>query len=265
MMPKPPHELQAHDHERNSSAERAYRVLQALIELGPGAHTLAEVMAHSGLTRSTAHRILQSGVRTHTFVQPTYGTYSIAHPSVTGHRQDALTELPASSPAISEELAHLQRRTNQVVALHSHLLLGMPSRICVDIADGKRHDFAAALATSNAGPVLRRAPLHHDAAGLVMLASLDDLSAGNAVLRRIKIQGYARTPSPVAGWEMLSVPLWRGSVLVGSVSLLAPDAYWQRRAERLADATMDTAAALSRRLEHTRTQRQIMPILQQAS
>ncbi|MFF2619756.1 helix-turn-helix domain-containing protein [Kitasatospora sp. NPDC058046] len=264
-MPKPPHELQAHNHERNSSAERAYRVLQTLIELGPGPHALAEVMAHSGLTRSTAHRILQSGVRTHTFVQPTYGTYSIAHPSITGHSRDALTALPASSSAISEELAHLQRRTNQVVALHSHLLLGTPCRICVDIVDGKRHDFAAALATSDAGPALRRAPLHQDAAGLVMLASLDDLSAGNAVLRRIKIQGYARTPSPVAGWEMLSVPLWRGSVLVGSVSLLAPNAYWQRRAERLADATMDTAAALSRRLEHTRTQRQIMPMLQQAS
>lgn len=262
---KPPPKLHVHDHERNSSAERAYWVLQALIELGPGSHTLAEVMAHSGLTRSTAHRILQSGVRTHTFVQPTYGTYAIAHPSATGHSQDALTALPASSPAISEELAHLQRRTNQVVALHSHLLLGAPSRICVDIADGNRHDFAAALATSDAGPVLRRAPLHQDAAGLVMLANLDDLSAGNAVLRRIKIQGYARTQSPVAGWEMLSVPLWRGSVLVGSISLLAPDAYLQRRADRLADTTMDTAAALSRRLEHTRTQRQIMPILQQAS
>ncbi|MGW2547839.1 helix-turn-helix domain-containing protein, partial [Kitasatospora sp. NPDC001574] len=31
-------------------------------------HTLAEVMAHSGLTRSTTHRILQSGVHTRTFV-----------------------------------------------------------------------------------------------------------------------------------------------------------------------------------------------------
>ncbi|MEV7928593.1 helix-turn-helix domain-containing protein [Kitasatospora sp. NPDC088779] len=265
MMPKPPHGLQAHDHEQNSSAERAYRVLQVLLELGPGSHTLAEVIARSGLTRSTAHRILQSGVRTRTFVQPTYGSYAVAHSGATGHSQDSLTALPAGSRAISEELGHLQRRTNQVVTLHSHLLLGMPSRICVDIAHGNRHDFAAALATSDAGPVLRRAPLHQDAAGLVMLANLDDLSAGNAVLRRIKIQGYARTQSPVTGWEMLSVPLWRGSVLVGSVSLLAPDAYLQRRAERLADATMDAAAALSRRLEHNRAQRQIMPIMQHAS
>ncbi|MEV4557864.1 hypothetical protein AB0K51_12785 [Kitasatospora sp. NPDC049285] len=63
---------------------------------------------------------------------------------------------------------------------------------------------------------------------------------------------------------MLSVPLWRGPVLVGSLSLLAPDACLQRRAERLSDVTMDAAAALSRRLEHSRTVRQTMPILQQA-
>ncbi|MGW1082049.1 hypothetical protein [Kitasatospora sp. NPDC002522] len=51
---------------------------------------------------------------------------------------------------------------------------------------------------------------------------------------------------------------------MGSLSLLAPDACLQRRAERLSDVTMDAAAALSRRLEHSRTVRQTMPILQQA-
>lgn len=239
-------------------------VLQVLLQLGPGAHPLADVITRSGLSRSTVHRILQSGVRTGTFTQPTYGFYAVTPTPQQAASPDYLTALPASSPAISEELAYLQRRTGQVAALHSQLLLGMPTRICVDVAHGGRSDFAAAL-SAEAGAALRRAPLHLDAAGLVILANLDDGSATGSILRRIRIQGHAVTKAPLPNWSMLSVPLRRGNVLVGSVSLLAPEAHLSRRAERITDVTMDTAAAISRHLEHSRATRQALPPLAHAS
>ncbi|WP_051826528.1 helix-turn-helix domain-containing protein [Kitasatospora aureofaciens] len=263
----PPAEPNHETHpDRSSSAERAFLVLQAMVELGSGAHSLADVIGRTGLSRSTVHRILQSGVRAGTFLQPTYGFYSTAQSASAGSvGPDPMTALMCGSPAITEELRHLQMRTNQVVALHGQLMLATPTRLCVGLAHGNRADFASALTQAQAAPALNAAPLHKDAAGLVILANLEEQAPANSILRRIKIFGHARTQSPVPGWEMLSVPLWRGSVLVGSVSLLAPQAYLQRRSQRLVDVTMDAAAAISRRLEHSRVQRQVLPPLAQAS
>ncbi|CAM5272756.1 hypothetical protein KAURM247S_04296 [Kitasatospora aureofaciens] len=254
--------------DRSSSAERAFLVLQAMVELGPGAHSLAVVVARTGLSRSTAHRMLQSGVRAGTFLQSTYGYYSIAQGSSPGNMgPDPVTALACGSPAVTEELRHLQMRTNQVVALHSQLLLATPSRVCVGLAHGNRADFVTAMASGQAAAALNAAPLHTDAAGLVILANLEEPGPrpANPVLRKVKILGHARTQSPVPGWEMLAVPLWRGRAIVGSVSLLAPQAYLHRRSQRLIDVTMDAAAAISRRLDHAGVQRQVLPPLAQAS
>ncbi|MEU9127801.1 helix-turn-helix domain-containing protein [Kitasatospora sp. NPDC048540] len=266
MTAQPP--LRAHPPEdagtdHSSSAARAYQVLRALLELGPGAHPLSDVITSSGLPRSSVHRILQSGVHTGTYTQPKYGHYAVAPTPQQAASSDFLTALPARSPAISEELGHLQRRTGQVAAIHSQLLIGVPTRVCVEVAHGRRSDFAAAL-SAEAGAAFRQAPLHVDAAGLVILANLDDGAASAPILRRIRIQGHAVTRAPLAGWSMLSVPLRRGNILVGSISLLAPEAHLARRTERITDVTMDAAAAMARHLEHVRAIRHVLPPLVQA-
>lgn len=243
---------------KEQMADRAYRVWRAMVALGPGPHALDSVMRLSGLPRTSAHRMLQSGVREGVFDYVDHGLYALtgaAQPTVDTVR--ALPEMPAKP---SYELVRLQRRTSQVALLFSQLLAGAPSRLCVELTYGQRADFLHCLTEAEDAPSrLRHSPLHADAAGMAIQAHLDPSQPVGEQLRLIRSQGYAQSQSPLPGWEMLASPVWRGNTLVGAVALLAKSQQMHQSRERLVQATMDAATALGLRLQAAHATRSSPP------
>jgi DNA-binding IclR family transcriptional regulator len=240
--------IQLAGQEKEIQADRAYRVWRAMVALGPGAHKLDSVMRLSELPRTSTHRMLKAGVRVGVFKYLDHGLYALAawaQPSPETVR--ALPDLP-SRP--SYELIRLQKRTGQVAVLFSQLLIGAPSRLCVELSYGQRTDFLRTLTSTESAPErLRLSALHADAAGLAIMAHLDQGLPSGKQLRVIRSQGWAKTASPLPGWEMVASPVWRGNALVGAIGLIAHGQQMRESTQRYVQTTMDAAAALGLRLQ----------------
>jgi len=232
----------------NFAVLRGLEFLAKLGEMGPEPQSLHAIRAATNISKSSAHRILNAAMRTGFVEQPIYGLYQ----RTTNHMQPPEPQVPVASalPAISHttslELSTLQLRTQQIVLLHAPALIDNPQRLCAAVEYGVRLDFMAALDEDpTAAQAIREAPLHSDAAGLVLLAYADDGLPMSAQLRGIRAQGYTVTPSPLNGYDMCSVPVMRGTRAVAVVSLVARAVQMDRHQTRYIEVTQDAAAALS--------------------
>ncbi|MFD8722621.1 hypothetical protein ACFV2H_32755 [Streptomyces sp. NPDC059629] len=122
------------------------------------------------------------------------------------------------SASVLPELTTLQSQTDQIALAYVPNLIGQPARICTQRAIGK-HGAELRSAPEAALRQLWCAPLDADAAGLAILAFIESNPAA-AALTQIRRQGYAVSRTPLADRDAIAAPLWRGSVVAGSVSLL---------------------------------------------
>ncbi|MEU5426321.1 helix-turn-helix domain-containing protein [Streptomyces olivoreticuli] len=217
-----------------TAADRAFRILRALDTLGPGAHSLDTLTRLTGLARSTAHRILQSAVREGAVLQSGYGRYRLAQSFATP-ADGPFPNLPLSLARVRFELAELRKRAGQASFLHVPVMLRPPLRVALSHDQEQGGDFETVMRSSDRAYLLFRAPLRADAAGLVLLAHLPGAFPADPVLERIRVLGHARTPSALAGWDLVAAPVRRGTVCVAAVSLLVrrPEEPGQRKREAL--------------------------------
>ncbi|MGW2111002.1 helix-turn-helix domain-containing protein [Streptomyces sp. NPDC001948] len=228
-----------------------FRVYQAVEELGPGVHPMWRIIENTKYTKSTVHRILSAGVRAQAFVHPRQGQYGLARGRLATPAEGLPDSAVMDDGVLYRELSLLQRQTAQVVMVFSAVLVaGTGSRLCLHSNMAKRADFQAALArcTPQIRDRLTMAPLHADAAGLVIQAYLDDAPASRFT-REIRAEGHALTPAPVPGWEMLAAPLFRGRSVTGALAVLGLPTQIQRHRHSYVPALMQTAARMSRRSE----------------
>jgi DNA-binding IclR family transcriptional regulator len=230
---------------------RVFLVLQTLNALGPGLHPLRRIIDESGVTKSTAHRILRAGVEARHLVYRAPGRYGVAT-DVANHRPDASVHLnlPADS-ALDRETTVLQRQTAQVaMAFGAVMIDDTPGRLMLDHTYGRRVDFQAEFnhAGADTRGALRYAPLTADAAGLAILAHLDGAPQSH-LMREIRSEGYVMTPSPLPNWRMIGVELWRGSTVYGSLVVMGLRPQMERNRREYAAAALACAARLSARCE----------------
>ncbi|MFI1203467.1 hypothetical protein ACH4VR_29230 [Streptomyces sp. NPDC020883] len=234
-----------------TSHERVFKVYQALENLGPGMHPMWRIIDDTKYGKSTVHRILKAGVRANAFVHPRQGQYGLARGKLTSPAEGLPEATITGDGVLSRELSLLQRQTAQVVMVFTAVLVGgTGSRLCLHSNMAKRADFQAALTRCDPADRdrLTMAPLHADAAGLVIQAYLDDVPA-SSFTREIRAEGHALTPAPVPGWQMLAAPLFRGRSVTGAVAIVGLPTQIQRHRHSYVPTVMQTAARMSRRSE----------------
>ncbi|MFH8612527.1 helix-turn-helix domain-containing protein [Streptomyces sp. NPDC018029] len=233
---------------------RTLAILRTMRQLGPGTHPLAAIALRAGLPTATAHRCLQAllsegaverqGPRGHYALVETRHLFADFSPNFA---DDPPTGL--SSPGVRTELITLQSRTGQVALAYAAILFGRPLRVHAERALGARADQLSAAPRASL-QALWRAPLETDASGWVIQACLGDSTAARPSLQRIREDGFAVGSSPVMGRDILAAPVWRGSTVAGSVTLLVAHRHLRSTVvrDRFTSAVMDTAGAVSRHL-----------------
>lgn len=209
---------------------RAFRTRRALRRLGPGPHQLKVIIRSTGMSRSTVHRILKSGVSEGEFRQDDRGLYEL--------EQDPGTPVPQltiSEPAW-DALHILHEATGDLVTFHTLWFAGVPHQACPVAIDGGRPSLSALMAAQDPrihGP----SSILLGAAGHAMLAHLPPRLAARVLAspprepygplwreplldapEQIVARGYARSASP-DGWETLSAPLLSAGMVTGALSL----------------------------------------------
>ncbi|MEU9096869.1 hypothetical protein [Streptomyces sp. NPDC048361] len=156
------------------------------------------------------------------------------------------TPVRQASPAIRAELVALQARTGQIAMIYVPLLVGPPVRICAEHVMGA-HSGELAAASRESVQELWRAPLEADACGLVILAALGDGPRTGGALARIRENGYAVGPSPLAARDAIAVAVWKGSAVAGAVALLASRSQMRGASirSRYIHSVLDSAATMS--------------------
>ncbi|WP_346768631.1 helix-turn-helix domain-containing protein [Streptomyces sp. DASNCL29] len=233
-----------------TAADRAFRVLRVLDALGPGTHSLDTLTRLTGLARSTAHRILQSAVREGAVLQSGYGRYRLA-PSAVSPVTGPLVNLPVSLETLHAELSAMRGRAGDAALIHVPVILRPPLRVSLCCCYDSAGALARTLADGDRSGPLFRAPLHTDAAGLVLLAWLPGAAPGDPTLRRIRDLNHARTPSALPGWDLVAAPVQRGAVTVASVSLLVRRSTDPGSHRRATAEVMRTAARLGQAARDT--------------
>jgi DNA-binding IclR family transcriptional regulator len=249
-------------HSARTANDRAFLLLDALAALGPGPHRLRDVAAQAGLEPSTAHRILQSAIRVGTVSKTDRGRYSLVDragvPS-TG----ATAEPPAPTPPVQKGagsmlalsrrtrllLAALQKTTGQTVLLYVPLMLDTPMRYCLAYFAPKHDELLGDAERQLTSDILFCAPLSVDAPGRVMLAGLVDARTADPAVTAIRANGYCFGPSPVAGWQTVTVPLRRYGHLAGAVCLTAPSPWMEANSGEALRELLRISAELAEKIE----------------
>ncbi|PNE43461.1 hypothetical protein [Streptomyces noursei] len=208
-----------------------FAVLATMVDLGRGPHPLQRIVEESGIprrtTRAALDQLIEAQLCKATTGMPSH--YETGVQAVEATSRGLTQALPGVHTGYRDDLRTLQQRTGHVALLHGYLTI--PSlRICTDLCAGDRRDFEQQVkANPAAAERLSKAPLHEDAAGKVIAAHLQ--SPHSIELQRIRHHGYALTAAPLAGWTLLSVPVYarggegptslqRGYTVAGAVSLL---------------------------------------------
>lgn len=233
---------------------RTLAILRALRQLGTGAHPLAAIALRAGLPPATTHRYLQSllgegavvrqGPRGHYAFVETPHLFSDFPPDIPDGPPTGLSSL-----TVRTELITLQSRTGQIALAYAAFLFGTPLRVCAEKALGAHAD-RLSTASRAALEALWRGPLETDASGWVIQSCLGDSTAARPALRRIREDGFAVGPSPLAGRDVVAAPVWRGSTVAGSLSLLISHRHARSAVvrDRFVAAVLDSARAISHRL-----------------
>lgn len=252
-------------HVARTSSDRVFELLDALASLGPGPHRLRDVAARAELGASTAHRILQAAIRAGRVSKAQRGRYLLTSPAGTGpvdtgaaeagpadtgptgtrvatHRLPALPDRPepvgpASKPlAVSLRirlgLAALQKATEQPVLLYVPLIVDIPVRYCLAYFAPKHDELLSDAERLMASDMVFCAPLTVDAPGKLIMAHM---RRGSSRAQPAVVGGeYAYSPSPVAGWNTLAVPLRRFGQIAGAICITAPASWmWRYRGHAL--------------------------------
>ncbi|MFI6688406.1 helix-turn-helix domain-containing protein [Streptomyces sp. NPDC050485] len=239
---------------------RTMAVLRALIRLGPAEQPLAAIAECAELPAATVHRYLQALVRDGAVEQrgprAAYALVDALHNAPHSVSAAQLPPVDRPSPAVKAEIVTLQSRTGQLVFVYRPHLIGTPRRVCADRAYGA-HGEEVLTAPQNLLRILESAPLETDAAGLAILACLGSATGTKIDFSRIREEGHAVGPSPLPGRTMIAAPLWYGSAVAGSVTLLASDRQMRGAVTRAryATAVMDAAAAMSGQLTRSGVRR----------
>lgn len=230
-----------------TASDRVFELLDALAALGPGPHRLRDVAARAELGASTAHRILQAAIRAGKVSKAQRGRYVLTGSAGTRaatHRP--LPELPdrpepvgpASKPlAVSLRirlgLAALQKATEQPVLLYVPLIVDIPVRYCLAYFAPRHDELLRDAERLLASDMVFCAPLTVDAPGQLIMAHMRP-ERSHARTRAGTEREYAFSPSPVAGWNTLAVPLRRFGQIAGAISITAPASWmWRYRGDAL--------------------------------
>ncbi|GAA4690215.1 helix-turn-helix domain-containing protein [Phytohabitans rumicis] len=222
-------------HVERTSSDRVFELLDALASLGPGPHRLQDVAAHAKLGASTAHRILQAGIRAGRVSKAQRGRYlltSPAEPRAATPAPPPEPVLPASQPlAVSRRirlgLAALQKATEQPVLLYVPLILDTPMRYCLAYVPPRQDELLSDAERLLAADMVFCAPLTVDAPGRLIMAHMAP-QRESVQARAIVGAGYTYGPSPVAGWNTLAAPLRRFGQIAGVICITAR-ASWMGR------------------------------------
>ncbi|MFG1603678.1 helix-turn-helix domain-containing protein [Actinoplanes sp. NPDC049265] len=242
--------------------DRAFLLLDALAALGPGPHRLRDVATQAGLEPSTAHRILQSAIRVGTVSKADRGRYSLV--DRTGESSTGAVE-PAPSSRLSQTgtgsmlalsrrtrllLAALQKTTGQTVLLYVPLMLDTPMRYCLAYFAPKHDELLGDAERQLTSDILFCAPLSVDAPGRVMLAGLvESRVVADPAIAAIRAHGYAFGPSPVAGWQSVTVPLRRYGHLAGAVCITAPTRWMDAHRDETLRELLRISAELAEKID----------------
>lgn len=190
--------------------------------------TAAEIVARSGLPRSTVFKLLRRLMRNgYVWKQPETARYSLG-PRLIRLGICAQRHLSANG-AITPELIELRNRTGETVTF-SILQGGM--RVCAAVLEGYSD-------LRHVAQVGAQYPLHLGAAGKAILAYLDEtlvrsVLAGQGLtpaqearvvehLAEVRRTGYAvATSERVAGACAVAAPVFAGSHVFGSVAVVGP-------------------------------------------
>jgi hypothetical protein len=232
-----------------TASDRVFELLDALAALGPGPHRLRDLAARAELGASTAHRILQAAIRAGKVSKAQRGRYILtgsggATPAETGPAGPrAATHWPdpigsASKPlAVSLRtrlgLAALQKATEQPVLLYVPLCVDIPVRYCLAYFAPKHDELLRDAERLLASDMVFCAPLTVDAPGQLIMAHMRP-GRSRARTQVGAEREYAFSPSPVAGWNTLAVPLRRFGQIAGAISITAPASWmWRHRGDAL--------------------------------
>jgi DNA-binding IclR family transcriptional regulator len=234
----------------HASADRLFRVLNALRDLGPGAHHLGQIAQRSDLHLSTVCRLLQAAVQAGWATQDKRGgLYKIAPAAI--HTFDP-SDHAVIPPAAREPLITLQSATSELLTVHQlSWRLFEPVSLCTAAITGGDPALEELLARNDPRGC-GQLSLQNGAAGLAMLAALRPrarnlaATSGTAwtairsqspvgdldeVLEQVADRGYAHTTND-EGHDSLAVAMVSAGEACGAVCLTAPTASPGSRAVR---------------------------------
>lgn len=218
-----------------------FRLITALLELGDGDHSLAEI-AHA-LRVPTAHasQVLSAGMDEKWVDRPRYGRYALHGPVPSRRLQPAASGQPRGadhSPLgradLSAQLASLQRRSGGLVILHGLIELVTPWHVHLACNDGGHEHLRALIDDEDLPSYL---PLTQGAGGHAMIPWLDPRLAlrvlaaprhpGGVLVEplaeaaeAIRDRGYAVTRAEQ--WTTIAAPLLGSVTGPGAVSVTVP-------------------------------------------
>ena len=238
-----------------NSATTADRVLQVLAVLAQQGRVLtaAELMAHTGLARSTLYRLL-ARLKRWGFVLERDGCYA----------PGPLSLQLALGFDLSSHLVRQARQEMLALARQSHESVGLivavnDSAICLDMVESEqslRCSFEKGRSVplrAGASAKCLLAHLPDDGRNAVLEAQYPDQAARDAArseLAAIREAGYAMSTGEVdPGVWGISAPLFGASRrAIGALTLMAPDTRARGQERALTDMTMVAAARISRAL-----------------
>ena len=221
-----------HQHSHVGSADtrtvpRPLQLLAALHELdrlrGVGSHSLQEIADYTGLAKPTICRVLVICTAAGLATRVERGRYALSDSEATS----PMTDSPEMHPLLSA--LHETTRYPVLVFVPAVLPGVTQKRILVShqFGDNRRQLLQAPRDRQEA---LMQAPLDADAAGLVILAALDQSPTPTLQTQRIRERGYASTPSALVGLSLLAAPVILPCAdgtpaiqAVAALALLVPD------------------------------------------
>jgi IclR family transcriptional regulator, KDG regulon repressor len=229
------------------------------------AQTAADIVARTGLPRSSVFRALRSLVRTGFVYQNDLTKQYMLGPRVLELGMIARRQL-SSEEVVASPLLDLAGKTRETVTFS---VVEVPWRICVYVLD----------APSDLRQVVQvgaRYPLHLGAAGKVILAYLpedvvDSVFRAHAVARShakeivaeletIQNRGFAETASErVPGALSAAAPVFVAGAIYGGVAVVGPTERVMPVIKNFEPLVVHTASTLSRRLSPSENSRSSLP------
>lgn len=220
------------DNEPEHVSDRAFRVLEVIRKMGPGAHSLSDIVDCSELSRSSVQRIIRSGMREGIIRQIRHGHYAIAP-------VDAAKKHPygrSVSAYAQRELQTLQYKVHQSVGLHAAILVGALFQTCIAWLPGD-----SKVSVPWAFGTLR--PLTEDAPGRAILAHLNMPQAGAP--RPSLTRGCTVSDDPLGRNLTIAAPILQDGIPIGAISISGRQQEMRQQDPSLLDTLRGSASRIN--------------------